>query len=255
MEKPLPPSIRLGTRTYFFNLVQSSAQNLFILDFTGKISLGEVGIKTAALKADALERFGLPEDPFDQQQAEQFLAADPAQGLLDAVAGGLETAAEKESFGLRKRWYTYIISNESNVVDLILQTLDKALQRPPLTCVYVNHFEVALADFSAHFGAVCLEARARLAERGLSGAAAVQEMQRMLLGVKAARALSRDNKETYLLKRGRGDLLMKYPFLAKEHDLQLFRELRRAQAFPNEIVDSFIYLGNGRHVRARYPGR
>jgi hypothetical protein len=248
MEKPLPSNIRLGTRTYFFNLVQSSAQNLFVLDFTRKISLGEVGIKTAGLTVNAAEKFQLATDPFDKSQVEQFLSADSVQGLLAAVAECLETAAEKESFGLRKRWYTYIISNESNIVDVILQTLDKALQKPPMTVVYMNHFEIEIADFLAHFETICLEIKSRLSSRGMSAAEVSQEMQHLLLGVKLTRALSQDNKETYLLKRGREDLLMKYPFLAKEHDLKLFRELKRAQAFPNEIIDSFIYLGNGRHV-------
>ena len=73
-------------------------------------------------------------------------------------------------------------------------------------------------------------------------------MKAYLACLRLAAKMSLENKETFLLKRGYCDLLEKYPFLDKNYDLKLFRELKRPQAFPNEIIDSYIYLGNGRHV-------
>ena len=255
MEKPIQRDIRLGTRTYIFNLIQSSASNLFILDLTNSFSLGEVGIKVASFKSDSTQKFDLPTNPFDSTQVERFLSDIKIEETTKLVSDSLQTDAERDVFALRKRWYIFIVSNESNAADLMLQVLDRELGAEPIKCVYVNGFEVDAHDFITHFSAIAEQVRSGLSTRGYSEERIVAEMRNLILGIKLSIVLTHENKETYLLKRGKDELFVKYPFLSKEKDPKLFRELKRPQAFPNEIIDSFIYLGNGRHVRSSNLGR
>lgn len=244
MEKPA--RVRLGTRTYFFNLVQSSAHSLFVLDLTGHIKLGEVGIKCASVEASKyLEGLELPADPFDVEQVRSFLLQQECPDV-QLVADCISNEQEKQHFALRKRQYLYIVSNESNIADLVLQAVNQCGRSSPLKGVYQNSFDLNLDDVVDCLDTIVTLVKARFETKTKEEIAS--EMCRLLAGLRLCSLLTRDSAETYLLKRGYKDLLLKYPFLDKANDPKLFRELKRPQAFPNEIIDSYVYLGNGRHV-------
>ena len=309
--------IRLGTRTYFFNLMQSSAKNLFILDFSGKIHLGEVGIKVSNV-GESYFKFleQLLPDPFNLTQVKQYLLNDYQD--LKVVYDSFATEEEKGFFNLKKRYFTYIVSNHLNFVDIMLSTVNEIENKQPLAgVVYLNHFDIDVNMFLKYFNEIVsklkekgnytkkagqvikvedstaeksfetleleklqnsevqktqpadvdlklaatekepiIEHFSKLAKRmSMSGISLEEfdeyqifEMRNLIAGIKLTSMMALENTETYLLKRGYKDLRAKYPFLDKKYDGKLFRELKRAQAFPNEIIDSYVYLGNGRHA-------
>jgi len=238
--------VRLGTRTYFFNLVQASAKNLYILDFSGKIHLGEVGIKVGRVGTELIKSAKI-DDPFDVNKVIEYLIVGRTE-LLGDIAKSFATKEETDTFNLRKRFYSYIVSNESNIVDLTLEGLNTAIKAVPPGGVYQNFFNMDVGKVIEHFNEISDHIKKGLEGRGKAKDEIVEEMKLMLIGLKASLAMTHENKETFLLKRGYCDLLLKYPFMDRNSDPKLFRELKRAQAFPNEIIDSYIYLGNGRHV-------
>lgn len=254
MEKPLNDAVKLGTRTYFFNLVQSSAKELFVLDFIGKIKLGEVGIKTVRIPEDrVLLRLADEhlQDPFDAAVVGRYLTSNSGQEV-QLVEDALDSPADKTHFGHWRRYFTFLVSNETNILDVVLATLNRECATQATQVVYVNHFDIRVSQLLAHYSAVMADVQQSLASQYSYGKSEIaREVQRMLIGVKLASVLGVAGKETYLLKRGYNDLLKKYCFLDKDNDPKLFLQLKRPQAFPNEILDSYVYLGNGQHVGPR----
>ena len=165
---------------------------------------------------------------------------------LTLVGSSILGDQERENYSKRKRLYTFIVSNETRIVDLVLQAINECGRATTLQGVYLNFFEMTFFDVIDCFERVVKHVKEKLAH--LQPEKLVMEMKTYLACLRLTARMSTENKETFLLKRGYTDLLEKYPFLDKDYDLKLFRELKRPQAFPNEIIDSYIYLGNGRHV-------
>jgi len=251
MEKPLNNTVKLGTRTYFFNLVQSSAKELFVLDFIGKIKLGEVNIKTVRVSEEKVLSKIVEEhlkDPYDLDTVSKYLKQN--SGIeIQLIEESLESPTDKTNFSHWKRYYTFLVSNETNIVDVVLSTLNQIVGCPPSQVVYVNNFNLKIDEFLTHYQKIIAEVEKSLKSSNCTQEQILTEIRRMLIGIKLASVLGVAGKETYLLKRGYNDLLKKYCFLDKDNDPKLFLQLKRQQAFPNEILDSYIYLGNGQHVR------
>lgn len=245
MEKT-PEKLRLATRTYFYNLLQASSKNLFVIDFTGRTMLSEVSVKVVKPPQAYFEGLKLPEDPFDEQQARQFLESAEANDI-ELLAGSLPAGVQQDWFGLRRRQYTVMFSNITSILDKILAELDVINGTKPPNAVYVNYFVFNRAEIVKNYQAIVQKVKNTVG-KDVDHDTLVQEMKMFLAGVRLCEELAAENKETFLLKRGYTDLLAKYPFMDKSRDPKIFLELKRPQALPNEIIDSYIYLGNGRHV-------
>lgn len=239
--------VRLATRTYLYNIIQASAKTLFLIDFTSKIHLEEVGIKVAHPGSTYLEGLGLPENPFEEAHARAFVLGDSSPDI-DLLVSSLPNSQQAEWFSMRRRFYTIIVSNVTPIVDKVLSELELIEKKPPSSVVYVNYFLMDIKVILDNFDAVAQYIKETLG-KSIDEETLTREMRWFLAGLRLCRLLSAENNETYLLKRGYSELLSKYPFMDKMKDPKLFLELKRPQALPNEILDSYIYLGNGRHVK------
>jgi hypothetical protein len=239
-------SLKLATRTYFYNLLQASSKNLFVIDFTGMTMLAEVNLKVVKPSKSYFEGLNLPDDPFDAEKAKQFLEATDVNDsdLLETL---LPAGPQRDWFALRRRCYTVMFSNSTSMFDKVLAELDKINDNGPINAVYVNYFTFRRQQIVDHYPALVKVVKDTIG-KDIGNDALIQEMKYFLAGIRLCEALTVENKETFLLKRGYIEMLSKYPFMDKTNDPKIFLELKRPQALPNEIIDSYIYLGNGRHV-------
>lgn len=247
MESAASFKIRLGTRTYFYNLAQANAKNLLLIDFTGKLDLKDVGIKVVHPGASYFAALGMPADPFDRSQAAAFLAA-PASDDLQALAASLTDKAQSSAFASRRRLFTFVCATEHFSAETLLAEMFVLLQQTPTLRSLRNSFDLEADDVRAHYDALVAAVLRSLELKGVTGEHAKQEMRLFLAGVRLFRQCALENAETLLLKSGQRDLLLKYPFFDKAATPNLLFDLQREQALPSEILVEHVFLGNGKHV-------
>lgn len=238
--------VRLGTRTYFYNLAQANPKNLFLIDFTGRISLKEVGIHVAMPGASYFEGLRLPEDPFDLAQAAAFLA-DKSCKDVELLGQSLTLPGHREAFSKKKRLFTFICPNEYLSAETLLAEVLAIYDEKPAMRNVRNYFELDMKKVVAHFDRLTAKIKASLEDK-LDAEGTKKEMNLFLAGLRLYHFCAQENSETLLLKSGQRDLLQKYPFFDKNRTPNLFFELQREQALPNEIIVDSIFLGNGKHV-------
>lgn len=238
--------VRLGTRTYFYNLAQANAKNLFLIDFTGRISLKEVGIKVVTPGSSYFEGLKFPDDPFDVEQAATFLL-DKSSKDGELLAQSLTLPGQKEAFSMKKRFFTFICPNEHLSAETVLAEIFHIYDEVPHMRNVRNYFELDMKKVITHYDKLTTKIKAALEDK-LGPESLKKEMNLFLAGLRLYRVCASENSETLLLKSGQRDLLQKYPFFDKNRTPNLFFELQREQALPNEILVEHIFLGNGKHV-------
>lgn len=244
--------VRLGTRTYFYNLVQTNSKNLFLIDFSGKINLAEIGMKVATPGSSYFDGLKFPDDPFNCEQVAQFLEDKDARDV-EFLGKSLSDPTQKEAFSMKKRFFTFIMSNQYTIAETILTELFRIYEEDPPLRMVVNYFELDIKKMIEHYSKLLAKVKDVLQDR-LSEEEIKRELKFFLAGVRLCHHLSLENKETFLLKSGFTDLFKKYPFLDKSNISKDSFDLRREQALPNEIFVEHIFLGNGKHVDSCDPG-
>ena len=242
--------VRLGTRTYFYNLAQANTKNLFLIDFTGRINLKEVGIKVATPGSSYFESLRFPDDPFNVEQASAFLS-DNSSNDIELFAQSLTQPGHKDAFSMRKRFFTFICPNEYLSAETLLAEVLSIYGEVPFMRNVTNYFELDIKKVIANYDKLAAKVKASL-ESKLDEASIKKEMNLFLAGIRLYRFCAKENSETLLLKSGQRDLLQKYPFFDKNKTPNLFFDLQREQALPNEIIVEHVFLGNGKHVAATH---
>lgn len=247
MESDGPPlKVRLGTRTYFYNLAQANTKNLFLIDFTGRINLKEVGIKVATPGTSYFDSLRFPDNPFDVEQASAFLWDSSAKDI-EMFAQSLTQPGHKDAFSMRKRLFTFICPNEHLSAETLLAEVLSIYGEVPYMRNVMNYFELDLKKVISNYEKLTAKIKASL-EGKLDEDCIKKEVNLFLAGVRLYRFCAKENSETLLLKSGQRDLLQKYPFFDKNKTPNLFFDLQREQALPNEIIVEHVFLGNGKHV-------
>lgn len=282
MEKSPSTEVKIGTRTYFYNLLQASSQTLMIIDCTRELCLDQIGINT--VKPD-LKKLLEKTDPPGVDTAEEIKETDlqdlsafedlstiekflstSREEFLSMVEECIDEPKQKKAFSNRKRTYNYLIGNKTDIAHYLLteiqdqeknkETDDKSEQPETpsqsiaINPVYQNFFQITvpqiLSAWKPFLGALSSNYKPEVLDHMKTSLQ--REVRYLLLALLFTVSLSGENPESYLLKRGHQGLLQKYPFFCPELDKKLFRELKRPQALPNEIIDGYVYLGNGRHA-------
>ena len=238
--------VRLGTRTYFYNLAQSKGKNLFLIDFTGNITLADIGLSVATPGPTYFEKLELPSDPFDVEQAIKFLKTDDCKDV-ELLGRSLSVPAQKEAYSKKKRLFTFIVSNDCVIGETILSEIFIIYDESPNLRIMANSYELDMKKVISNYSRLSAKIKEELSDK-LNEEDIKREMNRFLAGVRLCHFLSLENPETLLLKRGQKDLLHKYPFLNKDKNAKAFFDMQKGQALPNEIFFDLIYLGNGKHV-------
>lgn len=245
--------VRLGTRTYFYNLSQTNLKDLLLINYTGKVNLVDTGLKVATPGQSYFDSLVFPEDPYDRQQVVNFLNDEDCKDM-EHFEESLTKPGQKESFAMKKRLFTFVISNESIIADIVLTEIFHIYNVTPKLRYLTNYFELDMKQVFDNYERIMQSIKDVLGET-MNEQEMKKEVNQFWAGVRLCHFLALENDETVLIKKGQVGLLSKYPFLDKSQSCNAFFDLKRGQALPNEILIDHIFLGNGKHVKHSYAGR